>query len=200
MAAGDWLELSPDDGPILRALRRRQRELDRQRPTGLHISTLIDDFVACAYPQPEREALAEKHLRGVYEVGTIIEAVIADELRQRAGWVKPAPRKFHGVWYSPDGWAARTRTIDEMKSTRITSRHGLRNVKLVKYQIQIDLYSYVWEAWRQRLHVLFLNGNWTPPFPEPRHYIRRPGRAALRGRYEQVLDHASDRGLLKGRG
>lgn len=192
-----WLELEREGGPILRALAAQQRKLDRQRPPGLHISTLIQDFLECSglYEAP-KQALAEKHKRGVWEVGNIIENVIADAFRQVAGWEKPAPRLFQGVWYSPDGWSLATRTIDEMKATRISGREGLENPKLLKYEIQIDLYSYVWEAKRQRLHVLFLNGNWQPPFPDPRSFIRRPANEELRGRYEQIMDHASDRGLL----
>lgn len=202
-------ELERSGGVIVEAMQARQAESDRTRPAGLHLSTIINDFVNTLYPEPTRQETAARQKHSLFELGDIIEDVIAEELSRRSThWEKPKPRKFEGIWCSPDGWSPRIHTIDEMKSTRISCRQvvirpdgrvdGLEeHKKLLKHVIQIKCYMHVWDAKRGRLHELFLNGDWKPPFPDPRTFILRPESSReLRDTWDQMKEHAHEREML----
>lgn len=204
-------EVERGGGAIVRAMRARQAEADRERASrypGLHFSTIVNDYVDTLYPMNYPE-IPEAQRFALYEMGDVIEDLIADELRRRnEDWVKPTPKKVSGVWLSPDGWAQSSRTIDEMKSTRISCGKVIRRPtgqidgieehhKLLKHVLQLKGYMHGWGAKRGRLHELFLNGDWRPPFPMPRSFVLRPETDhECRDTFDQMLDHASDRGML----
>lgn len=200
-------EVETNGGTILRAMLARQRESDKTRPAGLHVSTIINDYVDCVYPPRKRPEIAHRQRIALYELGDIIEEVIADELRKRSGWEKPKPTKVDGVWCSPDGYAKVSATIDEMKSTRLSCGQIIRrpdgridgleeSPKLLKYILQLKAYMYAWDAKRGRLHVAFLNGDWRPPFPIPRTFVVRPETDhELQDTWDMLMDHAKERDL-----
>jgi hypothetical protein len=202
-------EVERGGGVIVRAMKARQQEADRQRAkfAGPHYSSLVNDYVDQVYPRKYPE-LPDKQRVSLYELGDVIEELIADELRKRSGFEKPTPKRYKGVWFSPDGWSPASKTIDEVKGTRLSSAKVLRrpdglidgiedSPKLLKHVLQLKGYMFVWQARRGRLHEMFLNGNWRPPFPDPRTFVLRPETShELSDTVTQMLDHGNDRGLL----
>ena len=200
-------EVERGGGVIVRAMKARQAESDKHRPSGVHYSDLVNDYVDQLYPRKFPE-IPDKQRVSLYELGDVIEELIADELRKRSGFEKPKPVRFKGVWFSPDGYSTASRTVDEVKSTRLSSGKILRrpdglidgiedSPKLLKYILQLKGYMFVKDAKRGRLHVVFLNGNWRPPFPDPRTFVVRPETdRECQDTVFQMLDHGRDRGLL----
>lgn len=202
-------EVELGGGAIVRAMRERQRASDRIREKetpGLHFSTIVNDYVDTVFPMSYPDIPADQRF-ALYELGDVLEELIADELRRRnPSWVKPMPRQFEGIWCSPDGDSGTT--LDEMKSTRISSGKVLRaangivsgveeHKKLLKHVLQLKGYMHVWGRERGRLHELFLNGDWKPPFPKPRSFVLRPETPhECRQTWEQMRSHAEDRGWL----
>lgn len=185
------------DSTVVDAFRRRQQASDRARAQypGPHLSDVIGDIDAQL--NPRRKTLDPGVQTSLFELGDIIETVVAEELVRRVGWEKPTPRQQDGLWCSPDGWAPRTKTIDEMKAKWCSSKGGLDHPKMWKVTVQAKGYMYVWGAVRARVHVLYMRGDYRTQLPDaPRQYILRPTAQELRDNWAMILDHAQDIGLL----
>lgn len=114
------MKLTVDAGPrtlFIRAI-KAQREAEALR-TGLHCSSIINDIVQANDPDlAKRKPMSERLAWSFQEMGNVIEDVLADVFAARfPGWEKPAPRIYEGVTCSPDGWAPRTKCIEEVKAT-----------------------------------------------------------------------------------
>ena len=197
---------SRDDSMIIEAI--RQARASEAARTGLHCSTIVKDIAEGL--QPPRDNLDESVGIAFQEIGNVIEDIIADQLVQRfPEWTKPTPRTHRGVICSPDGWSPRARCIDEVKVTWKGMRDFLtlddrghvlgESLKFVQYKMQILFYMQAWKADRARLHVLFLNGTYRPPFPEPVTYLLRPTTTERVANEEMMIQHAQDRGWLERR-
>lgn len=57
-------------------------------------------------------------------------------------------------------------------------------------------YAYMWDADRIHFHVLFVNGNYRPPFPNFRTFTLAVSKADKRRNAEFLWGHAEDVGLL----
>lgn len=191
------------DHRLLDAIRSRHAERDQQREGGLHLSTIVNDILKCLYPkefdrpQDGSDATQGADTRQMYfELGGALEDVLADALvRRLPTWVKPRPQARDAVWCSPDGWIARSKTIDEIKATWKSARDFPASPKFYGYQIQTLAYMYVWGATRGRIHVTHLNGDWRPPVPwPPVTYVLRPTARELADNWRMLLQHAADRG------
>lgn len=76
------------------------------------------------------------------------------------------------------------------------------SAKFVLYKMQVLFYM-VAARWRYRtrdvrgrLHALFINGNYTPPFPDPVTLVLRPTDYELDSNEELIIQHARDREWL----
>lgn len=190
------IELDRGGGLIAEAL-ARARASDPPR-TGVHVGTVVSDMMQ-AMPGARTPSVVEDKTRHAwYEVGNVVEDIIAAGLRERIkGWTKPLPRTVRGLIGSPDGHSPASRTIDEIKATWKSERGFLDSLKFLGYVLQSVTYAEMFEAERVRLHVLFINGTYTPPFPNPRTFVLRFTKAERRERFDQVRQHAVDRGWLK---
>lgn len=176
-----------------------QREQERPR-TGLHCSTIVNDIVRTLYPQKFKRSFERKATYAYQEIGNVIEDVIGAGLGRRLfdSGSKPEPRTRDGISCSPDWWAEKTRTIDEIKATWVSERDFLDSVKFLTYVYQGLTYAWAWHASRLRFHVVFLNGNYTPPIPNCRTFIVRWDSArVLDAHGDMMVQHAADRGWLK---
>lgn len=203
-------ELEPAGGEIVRII-RRQRAKEAAR-TGLHVSTIVQDILACTNPAKfgsARKPLPEGVAFAYQEFGNVLEDVLARQLARRLGlWTKPEPRVYRGIWGSPDGWDPRTRTIDEIKATWVsetdfvtTDETGLvidESEKFMAYRLQFSFYDLAWDARRVRLHVLFINGKYPRgggPIPSTRTFTIRQSDAEKERNFRQLAIHARDRKL-----
>lgn len=204
----------PDRSAIIRAIRRtRAAEAER---TGLHLSTIVNDIAATTMTKPDRDGIDDRTGLSFQETGNVIEDLIATGLRERdRSWVKPEPVTYRGITCSPDGYSDSLQLIDEIK-VRWGSCRGFIEVDgfepdlqephrgfitgesetFVKYKMQLLFYMQVWGVARGRLHVLFLNGDWRPPFPKPVTIGLRPSLGELYTNEQQIVQHAKDRGWL----
>lgn len=205
----------PDRSAIIRAIRRR-RAAEAER-TGLHLSTIVNDIVASTMTKPDRSGIDERTGLSFQEVGNVIEDLIATGFMQRdPSWVKPEPIIYQGITCSPDGYSERQLLIDEIKVRWGSCRgfielddaepdlHEPRTGELtgesetfVKYKMQLLFYMWAWGVSRGRLHVLFLNGDWRPPFPKPVTLCLRPTTAELKENAAHIIQHAIDRRWLQ---
>lgn len=208
-------------GGVLGRILRRQRAREAVR-TGLHVSTICDDWVKTLDAKRYEREINATSVLAFQEVGNTLEDVLAKALSARVrGWTKPRPRQDRrGVWGSPDGVIARQHTIDEIKATWITEgvqaadsktgkaqspfvvigRRGRiqeESLKFTRYRMQATHYAYMWGADRIRFHVLFICGNYRPPFPNPRTFILRLTEKDKQHNAELIWQHAEDRGWLK---
>lgn len=190
------IELSEEGGVVADAILRLRDEQDEKREKGLHVSTIVNDYVETAYPQ-KRKPLPSSMMVAYQEVGNLIEDVIAEQLRLRSGWMKPAPKTVGGIIMSPDGYHAPTKTIDEMKATWTSENDFLSSPKFFKYCMQALNYAHGWDAERIRLHVLFINGNYRPPAPKlPRTFTLRWKTDVPALIFQRTQLHARDKGWL----
>src|SRR5258708_1932734 len=191
------LELDRDGGLIGRLLAdARAAEAPR---TGLHVSTVIRDKLRMLEPRKYGVQGAPIGTTGLafQEVGNVLEDIVSAGLRARIrGWVKPDPRAHHGLIGSPDGYRARTRTIDEIKATWVKASTFLDSMKLRAYLWQLLFYMEAWDADRGLLHVLFVCGNYGPPSPIPQTFVVRASRRAKCENREALVQHARDKGWL----
>ncbi len=202
-------ELDGGDGGVLGEVLRRRRQLEAPR-TGLHVSTIIQDLLRTSDPKTYAQEFDPNTSLAFQEIGNALEDVVARELRRRVpGWVKPEPGIYHGVHFSPDGWRHRTRAVDEIKCCWKSERdfialHGdgtvdvLRSsLKLQGYLWQLLFYMRALRARRGHLHVLFVAGNYRPPFPIAHTYTFVPTQDELIANERLLLQHAKDRRMLK---
>lgn len=181
---------------------RRDNEAAR---TGLHVSTIINDMMAMMYPKKyiadgEPGAISDTQRVTLWEFGNAYEDVISESLQRRirVGWEKPAPRKHGGVWFSPDGWCKRSRTLDEIKATWVSRRDFLDSPKFLSYLYQGLSYAHVWRAVRIRYHILFVVADYKAgsPLPIPISVtVRWPEIDVPREIHDTIQQHADDRGL-----
>lgn len=79
------------------------------------------------------------------------------------------------------------------------------SAKFVIYKMQILFYMAA-KRWQERirhrdtirgrLHALFVNGNYQPPFPDPITIVLRPTDDEIDANEEMIIQHAEDRGWL----
>jgi hypothetical protein len=191
----------------------RAREAAR---TGVHCSTIVNDIAAKTLDTRDHSGIDPLTGLAFQEIGNVIEDIVADGLVARyPGWVKPASFKHRGIWCSPDGESERSQTIDEVKARwghcrefleldgapvsefeaaigELTGESGV----FTKYKLQVLFYTAARGFIRSRLHILFLNGTFRPPFPKPVTLRMRPTRAELADNEELIIQHARDIGLL----
>lgn len=200
-------ELSTDTR-LWQAIVASQHATTKARASGLHLSQITNDIAATVYPKDfwylvrdgDTPPEFDDRTRAAFEVGHVIEEAIARIMAERAGWSKPKPVQCEGVWCSPDGYSARTRTIDEMKATWKSSRDFLQTTKWQLYVWQVLAYMKAKQATRARIHVMHMNGDYRPPRPEPpKTYILRPTQAEIDANWTMVTRHAKDRGWLRKR-
>lgn len=193
-------ELQRTGGLIVDAI-NAARALEAPR-TGVHCSTIVNDILRRLDPKKYDREMAESTRLGFQEVGNVVEDVIARELTRRlrklAGWAKPIPKVYRGIWGSPDGWTEASRTIDEIKATWVSERDFLQSDKFDGYMFQSLFYADAWDARRIRLHVLFINGAYPKgaPFPSPRSFTIIPSSAEKRANTNRLVQHGIDMGLL----
>lgn len=189
-------ELSPDGGSFARAMQRHRRA--EARRTGLHVSTVVGDMLRQLDPRRYATELAEQTAHSFWAIGDAVETIIARELRrQYADFEKPEPGIYRGLSYSPDGWLPRSRTIVEMKACWTSERDFLQSLKFQGYLFQALFYAEADAARRIVLSVLFVNGNYTPPFPHPREFTIVPTKAEKETNADTIVQHAEDLGWLK---
>lgn len=208
------IELDRNGGYIGRAIRDvRRHEAAR---TGLHVSTILDRILRAIDPNAYKIEFTEQQKHGYQEVGNVVEDFLADWLCRRvAGWQKPAPRLHRGITGSPDGWSPRNRALHEIKACwkserlftavmrDLTSRRldpidlVRENLKLYSYVLQLLTYAEMWDADRGYLHVLFINGNYKPPAPNPRTFTLTWTREERRDNFDRLVQFAIDDGLLQ---
>lgn len=205
-------ELNHDGGYIGRAI-RDYREQEAAR-TGLHVSTIIDRMVRAIDPKAYTSEFTEQQKHGYQEVGNVVEDFLAHWLRRRiGGWTKPEPRTHRGITGSPDGWTQRTRALHEIKGcwkseklfnavigagTRRLDLFDLvrENLKLYSYVLQLLTYAEIWNADRGYLHILFINGDYKPPAPNPRTFTVVWTPRERRENFDRMVQFAIDTGLL----
>lgn len=192
-------ELDERGGLIGKVLRARRRQEEAR--TGLHVSTIVNDWLTCLDPKRYGKEIAHVHRDSYWEIGNALEDVLAESLRQRiSGWKKPIPQIYRGVEGSPDGWRPMSRSIDEIKATWVSERDFLTSLKFLGYLRQAMMYAEMWGALRISLHILFINGNWRPPMPKPR-TLRLSFTPRVRfDSFEAMVQHAIDRRLPGWRG
>lgn len=200
--------VDPAQSPLTEAIRALRRQNDRDRPKGLHISTICDDYHRTLYPAKYR-GMSEATSAGFQEIGNAFEDLLGTIQQQRfRHWTKPAPRTVQGVILSPDGVNTATETIEETKACWASSAsfltidaHGQiidRSVKFRSYEIRIMAYLKAWHYLRARLHVWFVCGNWRPPIPEwPRTIVLRYTQHEIDEMWRRLMVHARDRKMLK---
>lgn len=205
------VELAHDQNAILLAIKRK-RAAEALR-TGLHVSTIINDMTGYmdSTRARSREQIDEATGLSFQELGNALEDTISPQLALIPGWTKPAPRTLCGITGSPDGYSPRARAIDEIKLcwkketgfVETTARHGEfdellygrvieESVKFTGFRMQILFYMKLWDAIRARLHVLFVAGNYKPPFPKPRTFLLRPTPEEIDDNFDQIRQHAID--------
>lgn len=185
-------------GDYLTGLIQSQHAIDdARRPSGLHLSDIVFDYIKTAHPNWYKHEMEEERKRALFELGNTFEDVIAAGLRQTLGFEKPEPRKIDGVWMSPDGYRADRSLIDEIKLTWCSAKDGLAHPKLKKYLMQTLAYMYGWKAERARIHVFYVNGDWRPPLPRPHTYLILPTQEDILHNWFMLTTHAQDRGWLQ---
>ena len=191
------------DRRLLDAIRSAHDDRDKVREAGLHLSQIKDDVLRTLYPgefvrkQDGSDATQDADTKQMYfELGGALEDVLADAIvRRLPSWVKPDPQACDGVWMSPDGYSAKTRTIDEIKATWKSARNFRETAKFHGYTIQTLAYMKGWKATRGRIHVVHLNGDWRPPVPwPPVTYVLKPTPREIDQNWRMLLQHAKDRG------
>lgn len=189
------IQLDHSGGLLIRTLQRlRDRE---QARVGLHCGSICDDYIKTLYPEKYRGVFTTAQMLLFQTLGVTLEDMLARELRRVLGWEKPAPRQDeHGIWCSPDGWNERTRCIDEVKLTWVSSREFLSSPKFMRYVLQILKYMREWEAERARLHVVWVAGNYRPPFPDAATFVLKPTRDEREDNHSKLVQHAKDREWL----
>lgn len=186
-------ELNPRGGALIRALAAaRAAEAPR---TGLHVSTICDDMHRLMAPKAFGATIPTETRLAFQECGNVFEDALAAQLRSRFGWVKPAPRTHHGIIGSPDGYSPMSRTIDEVKMTWVSERGFLDSLKFQRYLWQSLFYADAFDAIRIRLHVLFVCGDYRPPFPQSRQYTVRFDPSDTNANTQRLIQHATDRRL-----
>lgn len=206
-------ELSNNGGMLMKIL-RRQRAQEAAR-TGLHVSTICDDYLKTLDRRRYDKEISTTSILSFQEIGNCLEDALARELRRRLpGWRKPNPRSdARGVTGSPDGDSTRQRTIDEIKATWVSEGTPERNpfvvidedsgqlveesLKFMRYRMQAMHYAFMWGYNRIRFHILFINGNYRPPFPNPRTIVLRVTDEDLQHNAFLLWQHAMDRGWLR---
>lgn len=185
------LELERGGGLIAEAL-ARARASDPPR-TGVHVGTVVSDMLRFLDPKAYGREMGDATKHAMWEQGNIVEDLIAEQLVRRIPrWVKPAPRTLHGLTGSPDGWSARSKTIDEIKATWKGQTDFLSTLKWQGYVMQALTYGYMWGAVRLRISVMPM------AFPQPpRTFIVRFSRREAQNQFDQVRQHAVDRRWLK---
>lgn len=208
------IELDNDGGAMMRILRRHRAQEEKR--TGLHVSTICDDYLKALDPKRYGKEINETSVIGFQEFGNALEDVIARELSSRIrGWRKPDPRSDErGVVGSPDGVCPGQRRIEEVKATWVSEGTPDRNpfvvigrkgelveesLKFMRYRMQATHYAYVWGYDCIRFHILFVNGNYRPPFPNPREIIVRLTQKDKEHNAFLLWQHAEDRGWLRKR-
>lgn len=191
---------------------RKARSREEKRE-GLHVSTICDDIIKTVDRKRYEKEINETSVIAFQEIGNALEDVIAAALSRRIpGWRKPAPRADRrGVIGSPDGLREGSRTIDEIKATWVSEgtpdRHPFvvtdqqnriiqESLKFWRYRMQATHYAYIWGANRIVFHILFVNGNYRPPFPNVRELTLRVTEADKLTNAKQLWGHAEDRGWL----
>lgn len=181
---------------LTRLIQQKHAISDSRREPGVHLSTILFDYIKTLHPQWYAKEMEEERKRTLFELGNVFEDVIAAGLRETLGFEKPEPRKIDGVWMSPDGWNAERKRIDEIKLTWCSAKDGLAHPKLKKYQMQTLAYMYGWKAERARIHVFYVNGDWRPPLPRPHTYLLMPSMQDILENKNNLWQHAADRGML----
>jgi hypothetical protein len=188
-----------DGGRIDQVLREARRtEAPRE---GLHCSTIVDDMMRSQWPgKYDASSFTERERVLYFEAGNAFERLMARHLRRTIiGWKKPEPREHQGIWFSPDGWVERSRTLDEIKFTWTSLYQFLDSTKFLGYLFQGLSYAHVWQAVRIRYHVFFVNGDY-------RHgkkptcmtfIVRWDSPDVPREQFRNIRQHAIDRGWLR---
>lgn len=198
------IEQDREQNIILTGVRRSRAE--EAARTGLHVSSIIDDMMGYmdSTRDRSREAIDEVTGLAFQELGNALEDIMAEGLGRRIpGWTKPAPRTYRGITGSPDGYSPRARAIDEIKCCwkksgkefiELDSRGNVlsEGVKFTGYVMQVLFYMKLWDAVRGRLHVLFVAGNYKPPFPEPRTFLLKPTQREIDDNFSRIYQHALD--------
>jgi hypothetical protein len=194
---------------LLDAMIRARTLADTNRPAGLHLSTILDDYFRTLYPHDfgdERpgKALPVASKLTFQELGNLYEDLVAGAFMARyLPWTKPEPKRHAGVWCSPDGIGesrkGRGLAIHEMKACWKSSVAFTNTSKWLRYVYQVGCYCYVWGYSRAEVHVWHVNGNWKPPLPTvaPMTYAIRFEPGEPREYWRRVMQHARDRKLLK---
>lgn len=200
--------VNPASSPLTAAILKFRREQDRCRPTGLHISTICDDYCKAIYPA-KYKGLNEEAAAIYQEIGNTFEDLLGLVSASRFRNVrKPKPKFYRGLILSPDGENTLTRTIDETKVSWVSSKNFVTvdeyntiirptSPKFFRYEKQIMAYLKAWGWTRARLHVWFIVGNWAPPVPHyPFTYILRYTQREIDDNWFLLMQHARDRRMM----
>lgn len=179
----------------------RERLANEPTRDGLHCSTIVDDIMRTMWPgKYDRDKFTDSQRVLYYEAGNAFEAVMGRRLRRDIiGWRKPEPRLYKGIWFSPDGWVERSRTIDEIKFTWASAHNFTESVKFLGYLFQGLNYAHVWKADRIRYHVYFVNGDYRAgKTPKAMTFIVRWKSPDVPWeKFRTIRQHAIDRGWLQ---
>lgn len=179
------------------------------RSPGLHVSAIISDMMAKAFPEKYGTDQGDQLRENYQETGFAFEDVLGKAFAERQQVTfRPGEIVRDGVICSPDGitvgklytpGAGTLHTMygNEFKCTWKSMRgFDLYAPKFLYWLYQIKAYAHVLDLREWELCVLFLNGDWKPPVPHVKRYFltfepHEPAEA-----WQQLLAHARHEGML----
>jgi len=131
------------------------------RSTGLHVSTIIKAI--CKGLEPERFGGEITNWTPI-EMGFTVERAIESAWASRRIDVwRPGEMEKDGIVGSPDGvtFDSDGAIVDEIKCTWMSSKGCPEDKKFWHWLVQIKAYCHLLDTIRARLHVVFVNGNYS---------------------------------------
>jgi hypothetical protein len=133
------------------------------RSEGVHVSHVIHDLCVRLNHYTPRDD--EEWNQAQLELGNAFERAIIDRMQEHepGRYIKPGEMELDDIFGTPDLLDLVDDTVHEFKCTWVSSRHENDHdgPKLWKYWLQIKCYCAMMGWNTGRLHVLFVNGNYS---------------------------------------
>ena len=181
----------------------KMTELDKQFPftgsegrsDGLHLSTIIHDFLNMMHGQEESEI--DDNVRLMFEKGFLWEKVLSRAYAERAVH-RPDEIVVDGIACSPDGIATEEDGEVVVEEYKATSRSVTTTPDMVEsWMMQIKAYCYVVGVNVGLFYVLHLNGDYRAVrHPIPKWYRCEFSEQELAENWHMIVGHAKMRGWL----
>ncbi len=168
------------------------------RSVGLHLGDIIKAY-ARATGQDKHWGNGSNDPRMNFEKGFIWEDVfseiwgrrMADRGRNEAGCLVQPEYEVDGIYLTPDLVDLDTDTLDEYKcTTRSMNKFDALETFFDLWLVQIKAYLYAIGIVRCRLIVMFLCGDYKPPFPTPRAKLLTFTQRELDDNWSMVMNFA----------